>query len=180
MWWSSPKPMHKFGVTRPLENAVSVSTGTSSYRYFTGTSKKAPPLARPSGEPRTLMADTVSSIQKVRDYITKYGIEEKLSEAVNQAIKQESTDPFRVISMYLAQFAEVPRVARPLALLDIAFSPHDRAHILARRLQMGRWQMRRPQQVRLSLRRMHRRPSQMRRRLRRLPSHEARQRALRG
>jgi len=130
--------------------------------------------------PRTLMADTVSSIQKVRDYITKYGIEEKLSEAVNQAIKQESTDPFRVISMYLAQFAEVPRVARPLALLDIAFSPHDRAHILARRLQMGRWQMRRPQQVRLSLRRMHRRPSQMRRRLRRLPSHEARQRALRG
>eukprot|EP00900_Chrysochromulina_parva_P011540 jgi/Chrpa1/20387/Chrysochromulina_OHIO_Genome00006824-RA len=53
------------------------------------------------------MADTVSSIQKVRDYITKYGIEEKLSEAVNQAIKQESTDPFRVISMYLAQFAEV-------------------------------------------------------------------------
>ena len=116
----------------------------------------------------------------MRDYITKYGIEEKLSEAVNQAIKQESTDPFRVISMYLAQFAEVPRVARPLALLDIAFSPHDRAHILARRLQMGRWQMRRPQQVRLSLRRMHRRPSQMRRRLRRLPSHEARQRALRG
>ena len=121
------------------------------------------------------MADTVSSIQKVRDYITKYGIEEKLSEAVNQAIKQESTDPFRVISMYLAQFAEVPRVARPLA-----FSPHDRAHILARRLQMGRWQMRRPQQVRLSLRRMHRRPSQMHRLVRRLPSHEARQRALRG
>ena len=122
--------------------------------------------------PRLLMAETVTSIQKVRDYITKYGIEEKLSEAVNQAIKQESTDPFRVISMYLAQFAEVPRVALPLALLDIAFSPHDRAHILARRLQMGRWQMQRPQQMRRSLRRMHRRPS--RRRLRRLPSHEAR------
>lgn len=124
--------------------------------------------------PRLLMAETVTSIQKVRDYITKYGIEEKLSEAVNQAIKQESTDPFRVISMYLAQFAEVPRVALPLALLDIAFSPHDRAHILARRLQMGRWQMQRPQQMRRSLRRMHRRPSQMHRRLRRLPSHEAR------
>ena len=46
------------------------------------------------------------------DYIVKYGIEEKLSEAVNVAIKQESTDPFRVISEYLKQFAEVRAAAR--------------------------------------------------------------------
>ena len=57
------------------------------------------------------MADSVP-IQKVRDYIQKYGIEEKLSEAVNTAIKQESTDPFRVISDYLKQFANVRQPAR--------------------------------------------------------------------
>lgn len=159
--------MQKFGFLLLDSICKLISTGN-----FVKRSKPAA-LSR-TAVPRLLMAETVTSIQKVRDYITKYGIEEKLSEAVNQAIKQESTDPFRVISMYLAQFAEVPRVALPLALLDIAFSPHDRAHILARRLQMGRWQMQRPQQMRRSLRRMHRRPSQMHRRLRRLPSHEAR------
>jgi hypothetical protein len=177
--------MHKYWVTRHDSSSKTLSRNLFVpvpvlYRHIEKGGSFCTAVGKEGWVPRTLMADTVSSIQKVRDYITKYGIEEKLSEAVNQAIKQESTDPFRVISMYLAQFAEVPRVARPLALLDIAFSPHDRAHILARRLQMGRWQMRRPQQVRLSLRRMHRRPSQMRRRLRRLPSHEARQRALRG
>ena len=57
------------------------------------------------------MADSVP-VQKVKDYIVKYGIEEKLSEAVNVAIKQESTDPFRVISEYLKQFAEVRAAAR--------------------------------------------------------------------
>lgn len=54
------------------------------------------------------MADSVP-IQKVRDYIQKYNIEEKLSEAVNMAIKQESTDPFRVIAEYLKTLANVRR-----------------------------------------------------------------------
>ena len=161
--------MQKFGFLLLDSICKLISTGN-----FVKSPNRRSEQNRGAAATAVLMAETVTSIQKVRDYITKYGIEEKLSEAVNQAIKQESTDPFRVISMYLAQFAEVPRVALPLALLDIAFSPHDRAHILARRLQMGRWQMQRPQQMRRSLRRMHRRPSQMHRRLRRLPSHEAR------
>lgn len=46
-------------------------------------------------------------LQTVKDYIAKYNLEDELSNAVNQAIKLDSDDPFRVISDYLKQFAKV-------------------------------------------------------------------------
>ena len=58
--------------------------------------------------------DETVPLKKVKEYIEKYDIENKLSEAVNAAIKAESTDPFKVISEYLKQFAEVRRPAHHL------------------------------------------------------------------
>jgi len=42
----------------------------------------------------------------VKDYIKKYNLEDELSNAVNQAIKLDSDDPYRVISDYLRKFAK--------------------------------------------------------------------------
>ena len=43
----------------------------------------------------------------VKEYLKKYNLEDELSNAVNQAIKLQSDDPYRVISDYLKQFAKV-------------------------------------------------------------------------
>ena len=42
----------------------------------------------------------------VKEYIAKHNLEDELSNAVNQAIKLDSEDPYRVISDYLRQFAK--------------------------------------------------------------------------
>jgi len=42
----------------------------------------------------------------VKAYISKHNLEDELSNAVNQAIKLDSDDPYRVISDYLKQFAK--------------------------------------------------------------------------
>ena len=45
-------------------------------------------------------------LKTVKEYIAKYNLEDELSNAVNQAIKLDSEDPYRVISDYLKQFAK--------------------------------------------------------------------------
>ena len=45
-------------------------------------------------------------LKAVKDYILKHNLEEELSNAVNQAIKLDSDDPYRVISDYLRKFAK--------------------------------------------------------------------------
>ena len=42
----------------------------------------------------------------VKEYIAKHNLEDELSNAVNQAIKLDSDDPYRVISDYLRKFAK--------------------------------------------------------------------------
>ena len=54
-----------------------------------------------------MTATTEESLTKVKDYILQYDIESKLSKAVNEAIRLDSKDPFRVISDYLRQYAKV-------------------------------------------------------------------------
>jgi len=44
----------------------------------------------------------------VKEYIAKYNLEDELSNAVNQAIKFDSDDPYRVISDYLRKLAKDP------------------------------------------------------------------------
>ena len=46
-------------------------------------------------------------LKTVKEYIKKYNLEDELSNAVNQAIKLDSDDPYRVISDYLRKFAKV-------------------------------------------------------------------------
>ena len=48
----------------------------------------------------------------VKEYIAKHNLEDELSNAVNQAIKLDSDDPYRVISDYLRKFAKVRGPAR--------------------------------------------------------------------
>jgi len=55
----------------------------------------------------TIMSDE-SQLKVVKDYIAKYNLEEELSNAVNQAIKLDSDDPYRVISDYLRAKAKEP------------------------------------------------------------------------
>ena len=43
----------------------------------------------------------------VKEYIAKHNLEDELSNAVNQAIKLDSDDPYRVISDYLKTLAKV-------------------------------------------------------------------------
>ena len=43
----------------------------------------------------------------VKTYISKYNLEDEISTAVNLAIKENSDDPFRVISDYLRNLANV-------------------------------------------------------------------------
>ena len=45
------------------------------------------------------------TLQTVKAYIAKYNLEEELSNAVNEAIKLDSDDPYKVISDYLKKFA---------------------------------------------------------------------------
>jgi len=47
-----------------------------------------------------------AQLTSVRQYLTKFGIEEQVSNAVNMAIKQNSDDPFRIISDYLRTLAK--------------------------------------------------------------------------
>ena len=48
-----------------------------------------------------------AQLQAVKEYIAKHNLEDELSNAVNQAIKLDSDDPYRVISDYLRKFAKV-------------------------------------------------------------------------
>ena len=57
------------------------------------------------------MSGGTEQLQAVKDYIAKYNLEDELSNAVNQAIKLDSDDPYRVISDYLRQFAKVRAAA---------------------------------------------------------------------
>jgi len=45
-------------------------------------------------------------VAKVKAYIAKHDLEKELSNAVNEAIKQDSDDPYRVIIDYLKDFAQ--------------------------------------------------------------------------
>lgn len=47
-----------------------------------------------------------AQLQSVKEYIAKHNLEDELSNAVNQAIKLDSDDPYRVISDYLRKFAK--------------------------------------------------------------------------
>ena len=49
-----------------------------------------------------------AQLAAVKEYIAKYNLEDELSNGVNLAIKQNSDDPFRVISDYLRTLAKVP------------------------------------------------------------------------
>ena len=42
----------------------------------------------------------------MKEHIAKHNLEDELSNAVNQAIKLDSDDPYRVISDYLRKFAK--------------------------------------------------------------------------
>ena len=55
--------------------------------------------------PLAVMAET--QLAAVKEYIAKYNLEDELSAGVNLAIKQNSDDPFRVISDYLRTLAKV-------------------------------------------------------------------------
>ena len=58
--------------------------------------------------PRYLAVDMgEAQLAAVKEYIAKWNLEDELSNAVNQAIKQDSDDPYRVISDYLRKFAKV-------------------------------------------------------------------------
>lgn len=56
------------------------------------------------------MADHV---EKVKAYIAKHDLEKELSNAVNEAIKQDAEDPYRVIIEYLKDFALVGASPHP-------------------------------------------------------------------
>ena len=47
-----------------------------------------------------------AQLTAVQQYLTQFGIEQHISNAVNMAIKQNSDDPFRVISDYLRKLAK--------------------------------------------------------------------------
>jgi hypothetical protein len=55
------------------------------------------------------MSQSAEQLEAVKAYIAKHNLEDELSNAVNQAIKLDSDDPYRVISDYLRQFAKVRR-----------------------------------------------------------------------
>ena len=55
------------------------------------------------------MSQSAERLEAVKAYIAKHNLEDELSNAVNQAIKLDSDDPYRVISDYLRQFAKVRR-----------------------------------------------------------------------
>ena len=52
------------------------------------------------------MAGGQEQLQAVKDYIAKHNLEDELSNAVNEAIKIDSDDPYRVIGEYLLKFAK--------------------------------------------------------------------------
>ena len=59
------------------------------------------------------MATTgADQLAAVKEYIAKYNLEEELSAGVNLAIKQNSDDPFRVISDFLRTKCKVRRRRR--------------------------------------------------------------------
>ena len=55
------------------------------------------------------MSQSAEQLEAVKAYIAKHNLEDELSNALNQAIKLDSDDPYRVISDYLRQFAKVRR-----------------------------------------------------------------------
>ena len=57
-----------------------------------------------------MASQDATQLEAVKAYIAKYNLEDELSNAVNQAIKLDSDDPFRVIADYLAKFAKARRL----------------------------------------------------------------------
>ncbi len=55
------------------------------------------------------MSGGADQLTAVKEYIAKYNLEEELSAAVNEAIKLNSDDPFRVMSDYLRTKAKASR-----------------------------------------------------------------------
>ena len=62
-----------------------------------------------------------AQLQAVKEYIAKHNLEDELSNAVNQAIKLDSDDPYRVISDYLRKFAKVRSRSRAQTPFDCCF-----------------------------------------------------------
>ena len=67
-------------------------------------------------------------VAKVKAYIAKHDLEKELSNAVNEAIKQDAEDPYRVIIDYLKDFAQVAHAhAPPRAVAQAGASPEWRS-----------------------------------------------------
>ena len=57
------------------------------------------------------MGDDAERVEKTKAYLAKYDIEKVLAEAVNHAIKAETSDPFGVIGKYLMELSTVSATA---------------------------------------------------------------------